>query len=204
MDAYTVGSYWSHYSPSNWYTDAVVQGTWYSPDAKSIYNEHAKPNGFGILGSLEGGYIFKLGNDWALEPQAQLAYQTISFDNARDQFGLMRYDDSDSLRGRLGLRLTKTWNAADDKNPRLVTGWLRTNVWHEFLGKTTTEVGSLQGQNMTPFTSNLGGTWGEIGTGVSAQVLEKISLFGTTSYTRSLDNKGRQSWDGRLGMIVKW
>ncbi len=205
MDAYTAAGYWTHRSPTGWYTDAVIQGTWYEADARSVYGQGMKPNGFGLLGSLEAGYTFKLGNGFALEPQAQAVYQTVSFDNSHDQFGFVRFDDADSVRARVGLRLAKTWNRADEgQAPRLITGWVRANAWHEFLGKTTTSWGSLDGQNLTPFNSYLGGTWGELGAGVTAQMTDKVNLFASGAYNRSLDNKGRQGWDGRLGMSVKW
>ena len=204
MDAYTVGGYWTHFAPQGWYTDAVMQGTWYSADAKSIYGQQIKPEGFGIIASLEGGYAFKLGNNWTLEPQAQLAYQSVSFDSARDQFGFVSFDDGESMRGRFGLRLTKAWDVGEELKPHLITSWLRANVWHEFLGNAKTAFGSFDGQTAVPFSSSLGGTWGEIGAGVSGQVTDNTSLFATAAYNRSLDNKGRETWDGRLGITVKW
>lgn len=205
MDAYTLAAYWTHHSPQGWYTDAVVQGTWYSANAKSVYGTSLKPDGFGLLGSLEGGYAFKLNNGWTIEPQAQVVYQSVSFDNTHLNDAFVRFDSSDSLRARLGVRVTKSWNMAEQgKEPRLVSAWLRANVWHEFLGKATTAWGSVDGQNMTPFNSYLGGTWGELGAGVTAQVSDKVNLFATGAYNRSLDNNGREGWDGRLGMTVRW
>lgn len=205
MDAYTIGGYWTHHAASGWYTDAVVQGTWYSADAYSVLNQHIKPDGFGILASLEGGYAFKLNNGWTIEPQAQIAYQRMTFDSAKDAYGQFSFDDGESLRGRLGVRVTKSWNMAEDgKEARLITAWLRANVWHEFMGKTTTRVGTLSGEGAQPFNSYLGGTWGEIGAGVTAQLSDKVNLFATGAYNRSLDNKGRDGWDGRLGVTVKW
>ena len=29
FDAYTIGGYWTHFGPSGWYLDGVLQGTWY-------------------------------------------------------------------------------------------------------------------------------------------------------------------------------
>ncbi|MEN3929856.1 autotransporter outer membrane beta-barrel domain-containing protein [Microvirga sp. W0021] len=204
MDAYTLGAYWTHISAMGWYTDAVVQGTWYSADARSTDNQRIKPNGFSILASLEAGYSFRLNNGWAIEPQAQIVYQNISFNNARDAYGLVRFSNNDSLRGRLGIRVTKTWNMGDEATPRLLTTWLRANIWHEFLGKTRTSYGSLDGSDFTPFHSYLKGTWAEVGAGASMQMTEAVNLFATGSYNRALDNKGREGWNGRLGVTVKW
>lgn len=60
MDGYTLGGYWTHHAASGWYTDAVLQGTFYDSDAKSIYGETISPNGWGIAASLEGGYAFQV------------------------------------------------------------------------------------------------------------------------------------------------
>ena len=204
MDGYTLGGYWTHHAASGWYTDAVLQGTIYDSDAKSIYGEKVSPNGWGIAASLEGGYAFKFGDGWTVEPQAQLAYQRVSIDRDRDSFGIFAYDDWDSLRGRLGARVTKTWNAGDEKTPRLITGWVRANVWHEFLGDDDMIVTSLLGQNPVRFSSSLKGTWAELGAGVSGQVSDSMTLFGTVAYNRSFDDKGRDGWDGRVGLTVKW
>lgn len=204
MDAYTIGAYWTHKASQGWYTDAVLQSTWYSAEAKSVDGQKMKPDGFGIIASLEGGYAFNLGNGFTIEPQAQLAYQNLSFDDVSDAYGRFNLSDEESLRGRLGVRLAKEWNVAGEAHPRLVSTWLRTNVWHEFMGDATTTVSGLNGVYSTSVTSSLGGTWGEIGAGVSGQVSDAVALFATGAYNRSLDNKGREAWDGRLGVTVKW
>ena len=204
MDAYTVGAYWTHKASQGWYTDAVLQGTWYSAEAKSVEGQKLKPDGFGIIASLEGGYGFALGNGLTVEPQAQLAYQTVSFDDVSDAYGRFRLSDQESLRGRLGVRVTKNWALSEEATPRLLSTWVRVNAWHEFMGDATATAVALTGANPVAITSSLGGTWGEIGAGVSGQVTDAVSLFATGSYSRSLDNKGREAWNGRLGATFKW
>ncbi|MEN3930476.1 autotransporter outer membrane beta-barrel domain-containing protein [Microvirga sp. W0021] len=204
MDAYTIGAYWTHIAAAGWYTDAVVQGTWYSTDAKSIYGPRLKPDGFGFLASLEGGYSFKLDNGWIIEPQAQIAYQRVSFDSVSDAYGRFKFDDGESVRGRIGVRFSKDWEVSIEGKPRLITTWLRANIWHEFGGKLKTTATDIYGLNSVTLGSSLQGTWGEIGAGISGQVADQVSLFGTAAYNHSLDNKGRESWNGRLGVVVKW
>lgn len=136
--------------------------------------------------------------------QAQLVYQNVSFDDVSDVSGRFNFGNGESLRGRLGMRLTKTFNMADAARPRLLTAWLRANIWHEFMGDTTMTASTLTGGNPYTVHSSLGGTWGEIGAGVSGQVSDNVALFATASYNRSLDNKGREAWNGRLGLTVKW
>ncbi|MEN3930045.1 autotransporter outer membrane beta-barrel domain-containing protein [Microvirga sp. W0021] len=185
-------------------TNSHLQATWYQADATSVYGQKLKPDGFGFIASLEGGYSLDLGNSLILEPQAQLAYQNTSFDSFSDAYGHFRISSSDSLRGRIGARLAKTFNTNDAANPRLVTAWARANIWHEFMGDNKTTFTTLSSLNGFTVPSNLGGTWAEIGVGVTAQISDNISLFTTGSYSHSLDNKGRQTWDGRLGASVRW
>ncbi|MEN3931264.1 autotransporter outer membrane beta-barrel domain-containing protein [Microvirga sp. W0021] len=203
-DAYTLGAYWTHYSAQGWYTDAVIQNTWYSVDAKSSKGQNLKPDGYGFLASLEGGYSFKLDNGITIEPQAQLAYQTTSFDDVRDAYGKFSIDNGDSLRGRIGVRVAKTWNAGSEAQPRLINAWLRGNIWYEFMGDSKTTVTNLMGLDPVPVHSSLGGTWGEIGAGVSGKVSDRTALFATGAYNHSLDNKGREAWSGRIGVNVTW
>ena len=35
LDAFSVGGYWTHFGPSDWYVDGVLQGTWYDIDMNS-------------------------------------------------------------------------------------------------------------------------------------------------------------------------
>ncbi|MEN3931051.1 autotransporter outer membrane beta-barrel domain-containing protein [Microvirga sp. W0021] len=206
MDNYTIGGYWTHHDADGWYTDAIVQGTWYDVEGRSIYGLKEKTNGFGIIASLEGGYKFDLGNGYTIEPQAQIAYQNLSFDKINDGRGRFDMTGGESLRGRIGVRLTKEWNVEEDrrKQPRMIKAWIRANVWHEFMGKTKTTVTDIYGYNPVSIRSPLNGTWGELGLGVSGQVSERMTVFATGSYNRSLDNRGYEAWDGRLGITYKW
>uniref|UniRef100_UPI0033403622 autotransporter family protein n=1 Tax=Castellaniella defragrans TaxID=75697 RepID=UPI0033403622 len=203
MDAYTLGGYWTHQSARGWYTDAVVQGTRYQADAKSVAGQKLSTNGFGILTSLEGGYGFSAGHDLTIEPQAQLAYQNLSFDDTSDAYGRFNLSDQESLRGRLGVRIARTL-ALPGAKPRLLSTWVRANVWHEFNGDARTTATTLDGAHPTTVWSSLGGTWGEIGAGVSGQITDAISLFVSASHNHSLDGTGRKAWNGRFGINMQW
>ena len=159
FDGYTIGGYWTHFGPSGWYLDGVLQGTWYDFTTKPRRFLETDTEGFGLAASLETGYPFHLGSGVVLEPQAQLIYQTLNISHAQDIASVIRFRDDDFLTGRIGARLAKTW--ALDENvpqPRLITGWLRANLWHEFLGDSKTEFSSQIG--FVPFRADLGGTWG--------------------------------------------
>jgi outer membrane autotransporter protein len=58
LNAYSVGGYWTHYGPTGWYTDIVLQGSFYSGNASTQF---ANPpiQGSGFTASLEAGYPFR-------------------------------------------------------------------------------------------------------------------------------------------------
>ena len=83
-DMYSLGAYYTHMAASGWYTDTVLQASWYKNDVSSIDGQKLDPDGFGLLASVEAGYAFRFGNGLSLEPQAQIVYQRISLDDVSD------------------------------------------------------------------------------------------------------------------------
>lgn len=166
-----------------------------------MLGETLSTDGWGFAASLEGGYPIALGAGWTIEPQAQLIYQRISIDGAADRFGRISYDDTDTLFGRLGGRLTKSWTL---DSGRAITTWARANVWHSFGGDAKTSFASLQGLNPVTLGTSLGGTWGQVGLGVASQVTSNVSLFATADYNFALDQGKGTSLGGRAGIKVVW
>jgi outer membrane autotransporter protein len=69
LNGYSAGGYWTHYGPSGWYLDAVLQGTYYNGNAATQF-ANLPINGAGFISSLEGGYPIPLplGPRFVLEP----------------------------------------------------------------------------------------------------------------------------------------
>ena len=112
--AYTLGGYWTHFGPTGWYTDAILQGTFY--DINSTANRGLptfKTQGQGFAASLETGYPFKFAGGWFIEPQAQLVFQNININDANDIAAQVRFADVNSLAGRIGARFGRTWTMDD-------------------------------------------------------------------------------------------
>ena len=204
MQAESVGGYWTHYGPGGWYIDAVTQGTWYDADARSVTGPGLHTNGLGWAGSLEGGYPFALSARLWLEPQAQLIYQRVRFDDGSDQVALVSFSDSDALQGRLGARLVKTWDIGASLQPRPLATWLRANLWHEFLNGGDTTLAGLNGANPFTFAAPLKGTWAEIGGGATGAIGRNTALFATTAYQHSVDGNHQYAWTGRAGVTFRW
>ena len=86
LDAWSGAAYWTHYGPGDWYLDAVAQATQYQGSASTQF-ARLETTGFGFLTSLETGYPIQLpmfGPGFVLEPQAQIVWQRVSFDDAND------------------------------------------------------------------------------------------------------------------------
>ncbi|WP_157019364.1 autotransporter family protein [Mesorhizobium xinjiangense] len=208
FNAVSVGGYWTHFGATGWYIDAVTQATFYDMTSSSSRGlPEGQTDGTGLAASLEAGYPFDLGGGWIVEPQAQLIYQNIQFDDINDGAAIVRFDDVDSLVGRVGARTAKTWSldAEDQGNggssPRLLTGWGQVNLWQEFLGEATTEFSSASG--FIPFSQDLEETWIEAGFGASLQLSVATTLYGSINYDTTFDG---DAWgvDGKVGLRVNW
>ncbi|MDM0070563.1 autotransporter outer membrane beta-barrel domain-containing protein [Variovorax sp. J31P207] len=197
------GGYWTRKGATGWYIDGVAQALRYGRiRTSSVLGENLDTTGWGALASLEGGYPFSLDNGWTVEPQAQLVYQHTSIsNNLRDHFGLIQYGDTDALYGRLGARLTKNWNS-DSGRP--ITGWARANVWHHFGSDASTTFAATSGLNPVTLTTDLGGTWGQLGVGISARVAQNTSAFASIDYNAAFGGGKGSSVSARAGFRVVW
>jgi outer membrane autotransporter protein len=199
--AYTLGGYWTHFGPAGWYTDTILQGTFY--DISSTANRGLptfKTGAQGAAASLEAGYPFKFTGGWFIEPQAQVVYQNVHINDASDIAAQVRFADAESLLGRIGARFGRTW-AVDCSPQQTITAWLRPNLWNEFLGNPTTSFSSATG--FIPFHADLGGLWGEINAGISGQINLNTTLYANVSYQSRFDGGGF-SYAGKAGLRVNW
>lgn len=201
LDAYTLGGYWTHYTRTGAYVDAILQGTWYDGKAESTRDvPNLDVDAFGWAASLEGGYPLPVRGDWVVEPQAQLVYQNIRDADGNDGAAQVRFSDMDSLAGRLGVRLARTVERDGDPE-RLTTGWLRASVWREFRGEPRTAFSSSTG--FVPFTASIDGSWWELKGGVTAQLTRTASLFGSIGYQRAFGDDS-YAFEGKVGLRFNW
>jgi len=204
LRAYGVGGYWTHFGPEGWYLDGVLQFNRFDIKATPIDMDAFKTRGHGVTASLEGGYPFHANKDKNLhiEPQAQVIVSKVRIDDNHDEAAKVRFEDVDSLTGRLGVRIDKDWFREDAKGKlHRTNGWVRPSVWHEFKGKTKTEFSSTDGY--VPFATDMSGTWGELNLGVDYQVDERTTVTGSVGYQKAFGEDSR-SYEGILGIKVKF
>ncbi|MDH4981827.1 autotransporter outer membrane beta-barrel domain-containing protein [Hyphomicrobium sp. D-2] len=204
--AYSWGAYWTHYTPDNAYVDALLLGSWYDIDAKSNRIPKMKTDGGAFGASLEGGYPVYTGpGGFSIEPQAQLAYQTINLNNGSDVAAQVHFDNVNSLVGRVGVRFaqdfgTPTWLTG---SPSTFTAWVRPNFWYEFLGDPKTKFSSATG--FIPFAADMGGTTFEINTGFSTDIGDGAAIYANASYLVGIgEHADGNAYDGKLGVKVAW
>lgn len=204
LRAFSLGGYWTHYTATGSYIDSVLQLHRFKAQAKPGEADRLKTRGHGVTASLEVGRPFTLDRDKELyiEPQAQVVYSRTNLDEAQDSAATIRFNDIDSLTGRLGVRIDKDWFRTNDKGElQRINAWVRPSIWHEFKGRPKTEFSSAAGY--VPFTTDMRGSWGELNLGIDYQISERTSVTGSVGYQKAFEGDSR-SYEGILGIKVKF
>lgn len=202
LDAYSVGGYWTHFGPSGWYIDAVLQGTLYDGSAEST-RAKLPTRGSGYLASIEAGYPIPLplGPGFVLEPQAQFIWQRVSFRADSDSFGPVALGSSAAPTGRVGLRAR--WTFAD-RSGAVWQPYGGVNLWRDWRADMATVYGADDQAPLLMQATRL--EW--LG-GVTARLNERLSLYAEGSYQHGVGNAGdnrfwRRSTRGNVGLRVSW
>lgn len=202
LRAYGLGGYWTHFGPSGWYVDGVLQVNRFNIDAKPNLLSNMKTRGWGYTASLESGYPYKVDKDWYVEPQLQAIYSYVNLDSSHDVGATVRFKDVESLIGRVGVRIAKDWDTEGvDKTARRTNGWIRPSIWHEFKGQPKTEFSSETGY--VPFEADIQGTWGEINLGVDYQANQRTTFTVSTGYRQGFDGDSH-GYDAMLGFKLNF
>jgi outer membrane autotransporter protein len=192
IDAYNIGGHWTHTWTNGSYVDAVVMQSWLNANAGSIGGYSTRIDGTATTLSLEGGTHFAIADCWAIEPQAQIIWSGIDFDKAHDPDGTIRYNVGDGVTGRIGMRLTGTYDFEGAK----VNPFLLANVWHSFETKDTLRLDNAA------FSNKRGMTTLELGGGVSAQLNDQASVYARAAYDLNLGGEGFHALEGNIGLRV--
>ncbi len=205
MSGYSAGAYWTHFGPSGWYVDSVLQGTWFDQVRGQTVDTGMTVGGGDLTASLESGYPLHVARAWTLEPQAQLIYQHAKLDSGTDRYGDTSLGGTDDARGRIGVKLSYASLLGEGASAQPVTFSVRANLWHDFLGEAPSATFStLTGAFPVTLKGSLGGTWGQLDAWADMRVARNISLFGSVSYDRSVDIGASWSVGGRLGAKIEF
>jgi outer membrane autotransporter protein len=201
LDAWSGAAYWTHYGPGDWYLDAVAQATHYEGAASTQFASLAT-TGFGFLSSLEAGYPVRLptfGPGFVLEPQAQIVWQRVSFDDANDGLGQVALGTTSGASGRIGLR--GRWTIVSDSG-QVWQPYVRANLWRDWGAQATT---TFSGADLVPLLEQA--TRLQLGGGLSVRMNANVSLYANADYQFSVsdsDGGRRNGIRGAAGVRYTW
>jgi outer membrane autotransporter protein len=201
LDAWSGGAYWTHYGPSDWYLDAVAQATHYQGAASTQFASLAT-TGFGFLSSLETGFPVRLpifGPGFVLEPQAQIIWQHVSFDDANDGLGEVALGTTSGASGRIGLR--GKWTIAGDSG-EVWQPYVRANLWRDWGAQATT---TFSGADLVPLLEQA--TRLQLGGGLSVRMNANVSFYANADYQFAVahsDGGRRDGIRGAAGVRYTW
>jgi outer membrane autotransporter protein len=200
LNAYTLGGYWTHYGPTGWYIDAVLQGSFYNGSAATQF-ANLPTNGAGFISSLEAGYPIPLpwfAPRFVLEPEGQIIWQQVSFQQDNDGLGPVALGTTSGVSGRLGLRGKWTIN---DPAGRVWQPYVLANVWRDWGAQATT----MFGPDAVLFDEQA--TRLEFAGGLSAKILPGLSLYAQAGYQFAVsgtDGGRRDGVKGDFGVHYAW
>ncbi len=201
LDAWSGAAYWTHYGPGDWYLDAVAQATHYQGAASTQF-ARLGTTGFGFLSSLETGYPIHLpvlGPGFVLEPQAQIVWQRVSFDDANDGLGVVGLGTTSGASGRIGLR--GKWTIVSDSG-QVWQPYVRANLWRDW-GAQATAVYS--GVDLVPLLEQA--TRLQLGGGLTVKLNTNVSLYANADYQFAVGNTDggtRNGVRGAAGVRYTW
>ena len=202
IDAWSLGAYWTRFWGKGAYLDGVVQVTLFDAEAQSVRLPALKGDGKGLALSLEGGKPFRQAHDWIVEPQGQLIYQHFYGGEGSDEGGPVRFDQTDSLVGRIGLRVERTWSReTGGGETRMTTGWGRLNLRHEFLEQPKTTFQTEDAD--VSFLADTGKNWLELNGGLTRQMSNRSVIYLNAAYQWDLDGQG-YAYSGKFGVRFNW
>ncbi len=111
FDAYTIGGYWTHFGPSGWYLDGVLQGTWYDFTVKPLPPRAADRQRTASASPPRSKPAIRSGSApgscWSRRRNSSTRRSTSATRMTARR--LIRFRDDDFLSGRIGARLASTW-----------------------------------------------------------------------------------------------
>ena len=139
-----------------------------------------------------------LGPGFVLEPEGQIIWQRVSFNDANDGLGPVGLGTTSGASGRIGLRGKWTIN---DPAGRVWQPYVVANVWRDWGGNVTT----MFGIDPVPLLEQA--TRLEIVGGFSAKILPGLSLYTQAGYQFAVsgtDGGRRDGVKGDFGIRYSW
>ncbi len=195
LEGDSLGAYWTLITPGKAYIDAVLMGTRFDGQSRSVRGWALDLKGHGTSASMETGYPVALSAHWSLEPQVQLSLQTIQLDSASDPVSRISFDAAPWWRARLGARLVGSYQAFGMP----IQPWLRADLWRTLGGTDSLIFDDSDRLNTDHRASTV-----ELGGGVSTRLSSDVSVNLSLGYSRHLDSDNQRALSGSVGIRVSW
>ncbi|CAB3774604.1 autotransporter outer membrane beta-barrel domain-containing protein [Paraburkholderia humisilvae] len=195
VSAYSVGGYWTHIGPGGWYSDAVVLGSALEIDSSSRDGISSTTHGKAVTGSVEGGVPFAVGRSLTLEPQAQFIWQHQTIRDLNDGISNVTFSNGNTMVGRLGVRLAGVYEAVHV----FWQPYLRFSLLRSFGGSDKATFGGV-----TPISTSVGQTTGQVDAGMVAKLTKHGSAFATVSVSTNLGSEHQRIVTGNVGARWAW
>ncbi|POF43949.1 autotransporter outer membrane beta-barrel domain-containing protein [Pseudomonas laurylsulfativorans] len=195
LQGHSLGAYWSLTGPQGWYVDLTASGGRVSGFSRNEQGTRRATEGSAMTLSVEGGFPIGLGENWVIEPQAQLINQRITLDTPYAGSGSASSTDLTSWSGRVGARLKGSY----DIKGMPVEPYVRTNLWHTvYTGNTVTL------DQVDKISSSRKSSTVELGLGLVARVTPTVSLYVSADYSSDVDDNDLNGLIGSLGVRMRW
>jgi outer membrane autotransporter protein len=168
---------------SGWYVDGIVMGGLF--DGRYTTPNRGQTtgmNGTSVAASVETGFPFPLPWEVSFEPQAQIVWQHLNFQNRTDVDGIdVDLGNPDQVTARFGFRLKRPFRTDDGMR---FTPYLKANVL-QGIGSS----GDVLLSGVSFGTGNVG-TALQVGGGVTGTLTRNLSLYGDVSWQSQVGNRG--------------
>ena len=183
-NSYGIGGYYTSLKEDESYLDVVGMVSRLENKYEDSYNMKSEQKGYRVGISVEAGKkIVDLGK-WKLEGQGQLMYQHTNYEDFDDEISKIEGYSSDSLRGRLGVRVyrhlesTKNINQIDKAQVYGVA-----NVIQDFTNPEDVTIGG------TKVRENYDRTMLEVGGGFQVPISGNTYIYTDARYDKSLNGR---------------
>lgn len=194
VDSYYVGAYGTWLSEGGYYLDGVVKLNQLHNESKVAMSDGTKAKGNysskALGGSLEVGKHIKLGDEYFVEPFAQVSSVWIDGSSYTLDNGMQaRTNQTQSMLGKVGSTLGRSFALKDGG---VVKPYARVALAHEF--SRSNDV-SVNGQR---FDNDLFGSRAELGAGVSVSLSERLQVHADFDYMKG--EHVEQPWGANVGL----
>lgn len=196
-----LGAYATWIDTSGWYADAVLQAGWHRYSIRPASSPSASGDASSASASIELGRSFPIGASLSIEPQAQLLYQGMRFDDVQLAAARVRIDADGAWVGRLGVRVKGDFATTLGR----LQPYARINLYHSTSGADTLRLsGPAVGLDAS---SAHGYTSTEVAGGLTLGLAPGVAVYGEVGRLfggNGGDAQVKSSVQGSLGIRLGW